>query len=990
MTVETSERVQKILPLYDGRNLIIGENGWFLESSTGSDELSGDFVVPLEMNDPERGEFTEWILYKDGEVITTVTEDEIDSANDALLGMSGTSLTNPIGADLRSGPGGFVLGALASMVDLFGNDNAGRDSGTAFRFFGNLIPGLRANEKDDTWALWDMQRASKPLATPTTGRAKEGMLDVASAPAADKVLPAGEDAQWVAARREGTMLLREAEATMKQGDCDAAALTCQGAIALFQNEVARGVGLAAEELLARAFADATTASEGNQKQAEARSEAMRLANEAEQWLRNGDLDTALIMAGRAQEALNEVEQFFGRISTEELTRVLEIKVRVQEKQQMRAISAPTTMDRVPSADAATEKRAALEERQRQKLVDKKKEDARKKRGGQATDGQATTAGRDQVKEEDWRQDKDLGATLDRAARQALKDAKYEEAASLARRAVESFNAAGSKGFKRAETEAKGSQNLVDRALASDKVQRAKAAAVEVEQDGQVNLASNLADQNAELEALFAVEAISAELSQPSDDFNPAEAKRKEEDEVVAAAVAAAAVKAEKMEADAKKAQDAAQQQKKKEDAAAANKKKEEEEALVAAAAEAKRNEQEAAAERARVEAEKAEAKARDETERARKEAEKTARLAAEAQREATAALERVKAQQRKMEAQKQQQELEDERIKLQAAEEAARVAVEAAARAKTEEQRIRKQEALEETQAAAEALARMRARKVAKEAELKAKDDAERAVREKARLAAQVRAQEEGELTVRAEEEEQARSQAEAARVEEEAARERDAARRAQEEARDSEMVRARKKADEEKEKVTAAAAKVPPALAPKKIGSGEKIGSAPSNWRGDLLVEPNAGDAAGARRSGSPSLRSMGGTRMVDLSTPDRDPTVRKIVADKFFGSVVGREKKEAIGVKRYEMDVKYHGILLGKKGITVKALEKASGATIRFETSPQGALIIMGTDKQRQVAWKLIVSVQATLPKILSQIREQEIRPGELKTIPTFAAAL
>lgn len=223
---------------------------------------------------------------------------------------------------------------------------------------------------------------------------------------------------------------------MKQGDCDAAALTCQGAIALFQNEVARGVGLAAEELLARAFADATTASEGNQKQAEARSEAMRLANEAEQWLRNGDLDTALIMAGRAQEALNEVEQFFGRISTEELTRVLEIKVRVQEKQQMRAISAPTTMDRVPSADAATEKRAALEERQRQKLVDKKKEDARKKRGGQATDGQATTAGRDQVKEEDWRQDKDLGATLDRAARQALKDAKYEEAASLARRAVE--------------------------------------------------------------------------------------------------------------------------------------------------------------------------------------------------------------------------------------------------------------------------------------------------------------------------------------------------------------------------------------------------------------------------------------------------------------------------------------------------------------------------------------------------------------------------
>ena len=94
--------------------------------------------------------------------------------------------------------------------------------------------------------------------------------------------------------------------------------------------------------------------------------------------------------------------------------------------------------------------------------------------------------------------------------------------------------------------------------------------------------------------------------------------------------------------------------------------------------------------------------------------------------------------------------------------------------------------------------------------------------------------------------------------------------------------------------------------------------------------------------------------------------------------------EQKEVIGVKRYEMDVKYHGILLGKKGVTVKALEKASGATIRFETSPQGALIIMGTDNQRQVAWKLITSVQATLPKILSQIRDQNIRFSHHPLLP------
>ena len=67
-------------------------------------------------------------------------------------------------------------------------------------------------------------------------------------------------------------------------------------------------------------------------------------------------------------------------------------------------------------------------------------------------------------------------------------------------------------------------------------------------------------------------------------------------------------------------------------------------------------------------------------------------------------------------------------------------------------------------------------------------------------------------------------------------------------------------------------------------------------------------------------------------------------------------------------------------------QAMEKASSATIRFEPNPVGAVVIMGTDEQREVAWKLINSVQANLPKILSQVREKEIRPGQLKTIPTF----
>jgi hypothetical protein len=270
-----------------------------------------------------------------------------------------------------------------------------------------------------------------------------------------------EDAQWVAARREGTLLLREAAAMLRQGENEEAVAVCQQAAELFEGEVRRGVGAAAETMLMRAVADAKAASEAMQQQSEARAEAVRLSSEAEQWLKNGDLEQALILskvlsvvnlyskytraltfricvcwqalilAERAQAALNEVEQFFGRISTAELTRVLDIKLRVQEKQQMRK----GTVTLTPVEGTAAAKRQALEDRQRQKLIEKKREDARKKREGSAASGEEVGK-KETVKDDDWKAQKDLGASLDRAARQALKEGKYQEAADLAQRAVE--------------------------------------------------------------------------------------------------------------------------------------------------------------------------------------------------------------------------------------------------------------------------------------------------------------------------------------------------------------------------------------------------------------------------------------------------------------------------------------------------------------------------------------------------------------------------
>lgn len=203
---------------------MIGDNRWFLESSTGEDEVYGDFAVPLEMDDEERGEFTEWILYRDGEVVTTVTEDEIDSENDPYAGVSTATLTNPIGSNLKTGASGFVLSTLASMVGLLGrgdDQDAGRssaapsgDSGTGFRMFGSIF-GLKdtSGEEDTTWALWDVNRDRPAPTLPDPGdqqpaadkyvgdkagplRADSGAVSTIG----DVASPAGEDEHWVAVR----------------------------------------------------------------------------------------------------------------------------------------------------------------------------------------------------------------------------------------------------------------------------------------------------------------------------------------------------------------------------------------------------------------------------------------------------------------------------------------------------------------------------------------------------------------------------------------------------------------------------------------------------------------------------------------------------------------------------------------------------------------------------------------------------------------------
>ena len=251
------------------------------------------------------------------------------------------------------------------------------------------------------------------------------------------------------------MLMREARGIKEAGRLDEAEDLLVQAAAVFNAQAKRGVEPALAQL-EEATAEAGECRELRRRQEEARLEARRLAAEARSFLTNGDLETALILADRAQGALDDVEQNFGRVSAEELSEVLQVRVRAEEKTLMRremaaaaaAAAAEAAADAAASerrgeAVAATEKRAALERRRKEKLADRKRADAQAARAQKA---QAPPAAAD---EETWRVDRNLAAQADRGARLALRAGQLEEAKELALQAVALFESAGKQGFRKA-------------------------------------------------------------------------------------------------------------------------------------------------------------------------------------------------------------------------------------------------------------------------------------------------------------------------------------------------------------------------------------------------------------------------------------------------------------------------------------------------------------------------------------------------------------
>lgn len=66
---------RKVLPLISGGNLVIGNDGWFIDAPHEGEEnraraadLYGDQAIPIEIEDQMA-----WLLYRNGMVITTIT-----------------------------------------------------------------------------------------------------------------------------------------------------------------------------------------------------------------------------------------------------------------------------------------------------------------------------------------------------------------------------------------------------------------------------------------------------------------------------------------------------------------------------------------------------------------------------------------------------------------------------------------------------------------------------------------------------------------------------------------------------------------------------------------------------------------------------------------------------------------------------------------------------------------------------------------------------
>ena len=95
----------------------------------------------------------------------------------------------------------------------------------------------------------------------------------------------------------------------------------------------------------------------------------------------------------------------------------------------------------------------------------------------------------------------------------------------------------------------------------------------------------------------------------------------------------------------------------------------------------------------------------------------------------------------------------------------------------------------------------------------------------------------------------------------------------------------------------------------------------------------------------------------------------------------LLAREEEELFPVA-----AKYHGLLVGKRGMTVKELQRDSGAFISFVKKPEPGMLVKGLTENRDRAWALTSHVVGQLPLVLAEMRGVDADTAQKELDDTF----
>ena len=96
---------------------------------------------------------------------------------------------------------------------------------------------------------------------------------------------------------------------------------------------------------------------------------------------------------------------------------------------------------------------------------------------------------------------------------------------------------------------------------------------------------------------------------------------------------------------------------------------------------------------------------------------------------------------------------------------------------------------------------------------------------------------------------------------------------------------------------------------------------------------------------------------------------------------AILEREEQEF-----FDVPAKYHGLLVGKRGMTVKEIQRDSGAIISFVKKPEPGMVAKGLASQRDTAWGITQLVITQLPIVLAEMRGVDAETAAAQLDETF----